>query len=328
MISPENSTSEYPKILTDDQIVNEIKKELNRPRKTPNGSIFIISILLFLIVGICDISGVKILYLIGVIFLHELGHFLGMKLFGYTNPRIFFIPGVGAAAGADSKSEKAWHEIVVLLLGPLPGLALGITLMFFSHTIEFPHMESLIWMLVFINGFNLLPFIPLDGGRIMAEALFRKKPILELLFRCIGIVLMLAFAVAVRAVIWALFIILFAATLKETFKRSRITKEVRDFFAKNQLSEDDQIHFICKAVQNEYGRLYVDKAAEIYKESQIQLMGRLGSFLTTVAYIAIIFISIVAFVMGSLFMYNDEFNLQEELQTSHISTTTEMRNNE
>lgn len=303
MTTQTDNSSEYPKLLTNDQIVDEIKNELNRPKKTPNGSIFIISILLFLVVGIGDISGINILYLIGVIFLHELGHFLGMKLFGYTNPRIFFIPGVGAAAGADSKSEKAWHEIVVLLLGPLPGLALGITLMFFSPVIEIPHKDSLIAMLVFINGFNLLPFIPLDGGRVMAEALFRKSPTLELLFRCVGIVLMLAFAVAVRAVIWALFIILFAATLKETFKRSRIMKEVREFFAQNRLSEDDQIHFICKAVQNEYGRLYVDKAAEIFKESQTQLMGRMGSVITTITYAVIVVCSLFFTMIGAAFHY-------------------------
>ena len=35
--------------------------------------------------------------LVGVILFHELGHFAGMKLFGYRDVKMFFIPFLGAA---------------------------------------------------------------------------------------------------------------------------------------------------------------------------------------------------------------------------------------
>jgi len=34
---------------------------------------------------------------VGVLFVHEMGHYLAMRVFRYRNVRMFFIPGFGAA---------------------------------------------------------------------------------------------------------------------------------------------------------------------------------------------------------------------------------------
>jgi hypothetical protein len=42
-------------------------------------------------------------------------------------------------------------------------------------------------MLLILNAFNLLPFMPLDGGRIMNLLIFRRHPILEVLFKLFAV---------------------------------------------------------------------------------------------------------------------------------------------
>lgn len=119
-----------------------------------------------------------------VLLIHELGHWLPMKLFGYRNVTMFFIPGFGAAVSGRKLHAPAWQELLVLLGGPLPGILGGIGIFVAGYL--FPGMPD--WLLnaasiaVVINAFNLLPFLPLDGGRIVDLLLFREFPLLRVLF--------------------------------------------------------------------------------------------------------------------------------------------------
>src|SRR5579883_2383282 len=67
--------------------------------------------------------------LIGVLFLHELGHFLAMRLFRYRDLSMFFLPFFGAAVTGHKDDASLSEKIGVLLAGPLPGLLLGIGLL-------------------------------------------------------------------------------------------------------------------------------------------------------------------------------------------------------
>jgi len=112
--------------------------------------------------------------LIGVLLLHEAGHYLGMRLFGYRDLRMFFIPFFGAAVSGKKHAAPAWQQAIVLLLGPLPGMALGVLLWVFR-----PHGTAALaaYLLVLMNGFNLLPFAPLDGGKLLHVLLFARHPL-------------------------------------------------------------------------------------------------------------------------------------------------------
>ncbi len=122
-------------------------------------------------------------FLIAVLFFHEAGHWLGMRLFGYRNVRMFFIPFFGAAVAGSKHATPAWQQALVLLLGPLPGIALGLALQFGLPPGSFPGQHELIRMLIILNGFNLLPFVPLDGGRLVDLLLFSRRPWLAASFR-------------------------------------------------------------------------------------------------------------------------------------------------
>lgn len=130
-----------------------------------------------------NLGGMTVM-IIGTLFLHEFGHWLPMKLFGYKNVTMFFIPGFGAAVSGKKQHAPAWQELVVLLGGPLPGLVGGIAVMvigyFFQGIPDF--WLNAAGLAVIINAFNLLPFLPLDGGKIVDLLIFKDVPWLRLLF--------------------------------------------------------------------------------------------------------------------------------------------------
>lgn len=112
-----------------------------------------------------------------ILLVHEGGHALAMRAFGYRDMNMFFVPMVGAVvAGVIAKELSAWKQAVVLLAGPIPGLVIGLGLLGFG-----PQGASIDWqtiggIAVGVNLFNLLPVGPLDGGRLLELSLFSRWP--------------------------------------------------------------------------------------------------------------------------------------------------------
>jgi Zn-dependent protease len=147
----------------------------------------VVSLLLFVLAFLLESDFSKIAYIIPVLFLHEAGHFLGMQLFGYRNIRMFFIPFFGAAVSGDKHAAPVWQQVVVLLLGPLPGIVLGLVLqILYRPEPDHPLTTWIFWLLA-INLFNLLPVVPFDGGRIVDVLLFCRRPILTAGFRVVAV---------------------------------------------------------------------------------------------------------------------------------------------
>jgi len=75
-----------------------------------------LSVLVFLWLGLPLLF---LLILLLVIVFHELGHYIGMWIFGYRDLRMFFIPFFGAAVSGVKYGVPVWQQATVLLLGPL-----------------------------------------------------------------------------------------------------------------------------------------------------------------------------------------------------------------
>ncbi len=105
---------------------------------------------------------------VALLFLHELGHVIQLRREGVKASAPMFIPFLGAVISAKSMGRDAAAEARVGLAGPVSGsiaslVPLGIWLATGSD-----FWRALAYVGFFINLFNLLPVLPLDGGRAMA----------------------------------------------------------------------------------------------------------------------------------------------------------------
>jgi Zn-dependent protease len=115
--------------------------------------------------------------ILGAITLHEAGHAAVMRLLGYRDVHVFFVPLLGAVTVGRSVTTTVRDRLAVLLAGPVPGLWLAVILLVIDQTYApatLLRMSAL--ALLILNGLNLLPFTPLDGGRAL-ESLTRPESV-------------------------------------------------------------------------------------------------------------------------------------------------------
>lgn len=128
-----------------------------------------------------------------VVTLHELGHFVLMKLFGYKNVQMNFIPLLGAYVKGDYEEPNLFKNVVMLMAGPLPGLFLGYSLYLFDFV---DYSDDVCWfayLLITVNLLNLVPIEPLDGGKIARCSLFIRWKYLDVVIVYLSIIVVLTF---------------------------------------------------------------------------------------------------------------------------------------
>jgi Zn-dependent protease len=79
-----------------------------------------------------------------------------------------FVPFLGAVVMAKSLGENALAEARVGLAGPVLGTAGAAACLVIGETANSDFFRALAYIGFFLNLFNLLPVVPLDGGRAMA----------------------------------------------------------------------------------------------------------------------------------------------------------------
>jgi Zn-dependent protease len=104
--------------------------------------------------------------LVVLLFVHEMGHVLEAKRQGLPVSAPFFIPFLGAAIQMKRMPQSAWHEALNGIAGPILG-SIGAAAVWAAGTYyDSRPLVALAFLGFFINLFNLVPFLPLDGGRI------------------------------------------------------------------------------------------------------------------------------------------------------------------
>ena len=106
--------------------------------------------------------------LIVLLFVHEMGHVIEAKRQGLPVSVPVFIPFIGALITMKQMPHNAWREARLALAGPLLGSAAALALYIFGAAYDSQQLKALAFLGFLINLFNLLPVIPLDGGRITA----------------------------------------------------------------------------------------------------------------------------------------------------------------
>lgn len=135
---------------------------------------FGLSLLLFVAVffSVLQENFLFVCEIVAILVFHELGHFLTMKAYGYKSVNMMFIPFIGAMVSGKATKISQKQRINIALLGPLPGILVGIVmLLMFVNGFQNEILLEISLLLLVINVLNLSPLDPLDGGRIV-EAIF------------------------------------------------------------------------------------------------------------------------------------------------------------
>jgi Zn-dependent protease len=103
-----------------------------------------------------------------LLLIHEMGHVIQLRREGVEASAPMFIPFLGAVIAAKSMGKDAAAEARVGLAGPILGsVATLVPLAIWLATGE-DFWRALAFIGFFLNLFNLVPVVPLDGGRAVA----------------------------------------------------------------------------------------------------------------------------------------------------------------
>ncbi len=103
-----------------------------------------------------------------LLLIHEMGHVIALRREGIKASAPMFIPFLGAVITSRSLGDNALAEARVGLAGPILGSIGSAACILIWHATGNDIWRALAFTGFFLNLFNLLPVVPLDGGRAMA----------------------------------------------------------------------------------------------------------------------------------------------------------------
>ncbi|WP_233531664.1 M50 family metallopeptidase [Paenibacillus alkalitolerans] len=116
---------------------------------------------------------IEIITLFGIVVIHELGHITAAKHFGWRMREVRLTPFGGVAVTDEAGSVPAREEAVVAVSGPL----MNVLMIGFAYGLEAAGVWTEAWMHYWVRAnmtlllFNLIPVMPLDGGKLL-QSLF------------------------------------------------------------------------------------------------------------------------------------------------------------
>lgn len=105
---------------------------------------------------------------VGLLFIHEMGHFLAARQRGLNVGAPMFIPFVGAWIALKDQPLDAETEAYIGIAGPMLGSAAAFVCYLLARDSGSSLLLALAYAGFVLNLFNLIPITPLDGGRIVS----------------------------------------------------------------------------------------------------------------------------------------------------------------
>lgn len=170
--------------------------------------------------------------LVVLLFIHEMGHAIVMKLKGIPIGGMIFIPMLGAAVVMRRMPGNAKDEAEVGIAGPVAGALASLVCLLIALAspsgFGIPNVwASLAYFGFFLNLFNLIPIVPFDGGRVLS-AVDRRVWIIGF----IGLVAVQIWQWATgNFSIWLLIFVIMAATEFWARRSTRNTPASQTYYA-------------------------------------------------------------------------------------------------
>ncbi|WP_445501210.1 site-2 protease family protein [Microvirga sp. G4-2] len=105
---------------------------------------------------------------VGLLFVHEMGHYVAARQRGLAVGAPTFIPFLGAWITMKDMPADVETEAHVAIAGPFLGALAAFAVYFWALQTDSRLLLAISYSGFFLNLFNLLPVSPLDGGRITA----------------------------------------------------------------------------------------------------------------------------------------------------------------
>ena len=106
--------------------------------------------------------------LVALIAIHEFGHIIAIRQRGMSASLPVFIPFMGAVIGLHQNPRDAAEEAFIGLAGPVFGLAAAFFCWWLASKTHAPVLLAIASFGMMMHIFNLIPVVPLDGGRAVA----------------------------------------------------------------------------------------------------------------------------------------------------------------
>src|SRR5689334_22440891 len=103
-----------------------------------------------------------------LLLVHEMGHVIQLRREGVPATAPLFVPFMGAVVGMKKLPDDAAAEARTGLAGPVLGSVGALVALAIYGLTGNELFRALAFFGFFLNLFNLLPVLPLDGGRAMA----------------------------------------------------------------------------------------------------------------------------------------------------------------
>lgn len=193
-------------------------------------SLTIFSLVLFVMIFLL-VAGDEfgfIVQIVIVLLLHELGHFLTMKLFKYKNVRMLFIPLMGAFVQGSKTNYSQKESFIVTGAGPFPGVIFGSVLIWYASEVQSAWMMTLGMMFLLLNIINLLPLDPLDGGQMFKMFMRKSHELFLMIFAFLSSVFMIGVGWYFGEVIIMVFGFFMGFRVRALQKKYQVHRDLQD----------------------------------------------------------------------------------------------------
>lgn len=122
------------------------------------------------------VAAVFVVALYASILLHEIAHVLAARGFGMHVPSVT-LHLLGGETAIEGESRTPWQELATAIVGPIVSLAIGLGANQAAGSIGPGVLHDVVWSIGWVNivvaVFNMLPGLPLDGGRVFKAVVWQ-----------------------------------------------------------------------------------------------------------------------------------------------------------
>ena len=180
-----------------------------------------------------------LVFLVVVLFIHEMGHFLFMKLFKYKNVKMLFVPLMGAFVQGAKKVYSQKESFWVVLGGPVPGVIFGVVGAIFAFEFEINWLLELSTVFILLNMINLLPLDPLDGGQLFRLLVKYDHDLFLMIFSLVSSLILIATGFFIDSWPLMVFGFLMSFRVRSIQKRFMVRKTLKQRKINYQLSYEE-----------------------------------------------------------------------------------------